>query len=176
MSYEKYCEVVDQLCKMIGHQHPRQFYETANITAYGASFSLMHGGAAAPDSLIVFCDFGPLPGPVNHVESFDAVLALLVANLQMTSTAERGTFSMNPASGHILFSSAVPLKGATAEAVMLVLEHYAGKLKAWKESLFGKTAKSNDAPTTAKASNASLAGQGRSKQTALLKKFSMEGK
>lgn len=174
MSYEKYCAVIDEICKLIGHSHPRQFYETANITVFDASFSLMHGGAVSPDHMIVFCDFGPLPDDLADIERFEIIKTLLAVNLDMAAKVECGSFSLNPNSGHILFSSALPLSIKTAANVMQILEHYAKQFKAWKASLYGENPGSSSAPDMSPVATGA-AGQGRSRQATLLRKFSTGG-
>ncbi len=108
MSYEKHCRVIDELCLIIAHPRPRQLYENANITAFGTSFSLMYGGAAAPDRCVVFCDFGPLPDHPADVASFEFVKLLLVANVDMVNTLERGGLASTPPPATSCFPACCP--------------------------------------------------------------------
>ncbi|MES2739917.1 MAG: CesT family type III secretion system chaperone [Pseudomonadota bacterium] len=168
MSYEKYCVLIDDICAIMGHAHPRQLYDNANITAFGTSFSFMHGGVSAPDHCVVFCDFGPLPDHPADVASFECVKLLLVANVDMAKTRERGSFSLNAVTGHIIFSSLLPLNGLTGTGLMSVLEHFADQLGKWKHYLYGGETARGDVPDMAM-SGAPAHGRGR--QAMLLKNF-----
>lgn len=132
MSHEKFCALSDELLALAGMPKSNGPYATVNLDIDGVSFSLMHNGSAGDDSIVMFCDFGR-PPKERHAE---VVKALLVANVAAFSSAGRESFCMNHASGHVLASSVLPMRNATGQLLLDILQHYAGQAKKWRDVYF----------------------------------------
>lgn len=131
MSIENYQLLIDRICEQCGIPDPASMYSSADLQIGGVNFSLFYGGVIAPDSVIIYSDFGELP--VNAREA--VLLRLLETNMYLFGT-NSPTFTFNSENMHVLLASRVPLGNATAEKMIALLSHYAGLAREWRNTYF----------------------------------------
>ena len=131
MSVEVYRVLIDQICAQSGIPNPASMYSAADLQVQGVNFTMFHGGSIAPDSALVYCDFGELPKQAREA----VLLRLLETNMYLFGI-NSPVFTYNPENRHIVLVSRVPLTNATADKVLALLSHYAGVAKEWRNDYF----------------------------------------
>jgi hypothetical protein len=131
MSKEKYRVLIEAICKQSNIVDPTM-YELANLGVNGTNFSLCHGGESAPDSMMVYGDFGPLPN-----QSREAILLkLLDANLYMSGGPQNPAFAYNAETRRITLTHSLLLDQVTADEVLIVLAQFAKIAADWRKDYF----------------------------------------
>jgi hypothetical protein len=131
MSKEKYRVLIEAICKQSNIVDPTM-YEMANIGVNGTNFSLCHGGASAPDCMMLYGDFGPLPN-----QSREAVLLkLLDANMYMSGGPQNPAFAYNAETRRITLTHSLLLDKVTPNDVLHVLAHFAKIATEWRKDYF----------------------------------------
>lgn len=131
MSIAAYRSLIDKICVLTNIPDPALMYGSASLQVNGVNFSLFEGGVIAPDSVMVYCDFGELP-PRNREA---VLLRLLETNLYLFGD-KSPAFTYNIENQHIVLACRMPLAQATAEKVLDLLAHYAGMAKEWRKTYY----------------------------------------
>jgi hypothetical protein len=131
MPIEIYYALVDQICAQSNIPDPASMYSAANLQVQGVNFTMFYGGAIAPDSAMVYCDFGELPAQAREA----VLLRLLETNMYLFGV-NSPVFTYNPENKHIVLVCRVLLARATADRVLDLLAQYAGIAKEWRNGYF----------------------------------------
>ena len=131
MSIETYHALIDQICAQSNIPDPASMYSAANLQVEGVNFTLFYGGGIAPDSTMVYCDFGELP-----TQAREAVLLRLLETNMYLFGMNSPVFTYNAENKHIVLVSRVPLANATADRMLGLLAHYADLAKEWRTDHF----------------------------------------
>lgn len=131
MSIETYQSLIDQICAQSNIPNPASMYSAADIQVQGVNFTMFYGGGIAPDSALVYCDFGELP-----TQAREAVLLRLLETNMYLFGVNSPVFTYNPENKHIVLVCRVPLARATADKILALLAHYAGIAKEWRNDHF----------------------------------------
>ncbi|MES2353626.1 MAG: CesT family type III secretion system chaperone [Pseudomonadota bacterium] len=131
MSYEKYCELIDQIHTQYGLPDSELKYENCNLMLLDVPFTLAHGGQKHPNKLLVFCDFGEPPE-----EDRAAILAKVLEGNMELFAEDAGHFAINAETGHVLLMVKLSLEDIVTDSVMPVLMMYAGIATEWGKTHF----------------------------------------
>lgn len=131
MSVEIYRTLIDQICVKSNIPNPASMYVAADLQVQGVNFTMFHGGGIAPDSALVYCDFGELPKQGRET----VLLRLLETNMYLFGV-NSPVFTYNSENQHIVLVTRVPLARATADAMLALFTHYAGLVKEWRHGHF----------------------------------------
>lgn len=131
MSIEIYRALIDQICAQTNIPDPASMYGSADIQIQGVNFTMFYGGTIAPDSALIYCDFGELPKQAREA----VLLRLLETNMYLFGV-NSPVFTYNAENRRIVLASRVPLARATADTVLTLLSHYAGIAKEWRHDHF----------------------------------------
>ena len=131
MSLNIYHALIDQICAKSNIPDPASMYSVADIQVQGVNFTMFYGGSIAPDSALLYCDFGELP-----TQAREAVLLRLLETNMYLFGVNSPTFTYNAENMHIVLANRVPLARVTADTVLALLSHYAGLAKEWRNDHF----------------------------------------
>lgn len=126
MSYEKYCDVIDQLCEKLGIEDPQTQYELCNMQIDGTGFSLTYTDQE-PNDLVAICNFGEVP------ENQSAAILRRVLEMNMfLSNSKAPRLAINPDTGHVLMIAKIPLEDLSLKFLIEQLGSYADLAEEWR--------------------------------------------
>ncbi|MES2356164.1 MAG: CesT family type III secretion system chaperone [Pseudomonadota bacterium] len=131
MSKEKYCELIDQLCKKLGIEDSKSMYNACNVEVGNIPFTLLHGGNLDQDSLYLYCNFGEPPSERKTM----VLQRLLETNLCLFGHNAQN-FGFNVETGRVLQMSRMSVSQTKVESLMQVLGGLAAYAQMWRQSAF----------------------------------------
>ena len=143
MSYEKYCEVIDDVCEEFDIPDPKSNYEICHLNLENHNFSLAFV-EADPEYLTVFCDFGEVPE-----QNASAILRRLLERNLLMFSGKSPRLSINPDTGHVLLIAQLPLTELTLDALEATLGIYAIAASDWRETFYLDVPKENETESEA---------------------------
>lgn len=131
MSYAKYCELVDGLCRLVGIPDPSRLYQQAELTVNGEDCILMHGGEYNEEGIAIYCIFGEPPD--EHADRIRQ--RLLEANL--TAMQPGGMrYALNPETDEVMLAGVLPMEELDPEQLLLLLARFAHSARLWRQHYF----------------------------------------
>lgn len=127
MAIESYYSLIDDICERSSIPNPVSLYAAAGLEVKGVNFSLFHGGAIAPESALLYSDFGDVP---THARAA-VLLHLLGLNLYLFS-ANPPAFCYNGETQRLVLVCRLPLAGTTAEKALALMSHTADMALEWR--------------------------------------------
>ncbi|WP_034303129.1 CesT family type III secretion system chaperone [Herbaspirillum sp. RV1423] len=128
MSIERYRVLIDRLCASLNIPAPGTAYQVAHITLYGREFTLCYGGVLAPESLLLYCDFGAMPAGRRDL----VPLRLLEINTYLFD--ERcAAFTYDAASHQVVLVCRLELDDA---ALRSTLDYFSALAQCWHQDYF----------------------------------------
>jgi len=131
MSKEKYCELIDQLCKKLGIEDSKSMHNACNIQVGNIPFILLHGGERDQDSLYLYCNFGEPPSERKTI----VLQRLLETNLGLFGHNAQN-FGFNVETGRVLQMSRMAISQTKLESLVQVLNGLAAYAQMWRQSAY----------------------------------------
>ncbi len=135
MSITRYRELIDQLGDHLGARPPGGDHQSASFTSDGVGFTFFHGGMLVPDSMVLHCDFGELPGQLPPATRERILLRLLESNLYLFSE-HAPAFTYDPARQHIVLMCRFGLARADLASLLELMAFFSGMAKRWGRDHF----------------------------------------
>jgi len=130
----QYTSLIHQFCTLVGVHGAGDIDALANghpLEIDGIGFTFGHDPQQAPDRLLVFCDYGPVPKTLEA----KVYRALLETNLFLYES-DGGVFSILPDTGRALCATRFQLSTLRAEELRSILVYLSGRAHAWRHSHF----------------------------------------
>jgi hypothetical protein len=137
MSLSLFRDLAKGFCALTGLDDPSQMVDGAGIEMNGATFSFIYNQNINPDTLTIYCDFGPAPAE-RKAEVYEA---LLEANM-FVHVRYFPAFMIFQPTKHVLFATHRPVS-ITAEALCELMLDVAEQAKGWTEHYFQVAASSS---------------------------------
>jgi len=134
MASEKFEQLIRVFCASVQIEDVATVLDTGSVSVNDVAFSIFPADEedAEEEAVMVYCDFGPVPG-TNAV----AVLRrLLEVNLFLSSAPLACSFSINPESQHVILGFRSPLDETNPETLTTSLRMCAQEAEHWRESYF----------------------------------------
>ena len=130
MSYQKYCDLIDEFYFQTEIDDVPNRYENTNFNLLEIPVTLAYGGEDT-DNLLLFCEFGELPEEGQD----KALRKILECNMELFAQ-NAGQFSINPETGQVLLMVRLPLDEIEKETFVGILMMYASMAKEWRQTYF----------------------------------------
>jgi hypothetical protein len=127
---QRYEQLIIALCATVQCDAATGIMNSAPFEIDDVAFSLRYD-EEAPETMLVYADFGPMPSK----RKMPIYMTLLKENF-ITAIGSTGTFSMSPATKHIVYITQVPLAGMTVEGLVDKLGLLADQAKRWSSTYY----------------------------------------
>jgi hypothetical protein len=130
MSYQKYCEVIDQVCSELGISDSKSMYEVCNFRFEDNEFSLAH--TMEDEGVInIFCDYGYVPS-----DSAARILRRVLETNMLAYNSKAPRLAANPDTGRVIMIANVSLEGLAIDPFLDLLSVYGVNAKIWRDTYF----------------------------------------
>jgi hypothetical protein len=135
MSISRYRALVEQLAKHFNLAQQGAMHQAITMPVSGVNFTLYHGGVILPDSVLLYCEFGPLP----HARREQILLRLLETNMYLFN-ANCPAFTYNAQKDSIILICRFSLSAATLESTLELFDFLVSMALRWRRDhyLFGE--------------------------------------
>ncbi len=131
MSKEKYEELIDEICDRLGMEDSESLYRLCSLRINEIDFTLTYGNFIDDDSLLIYCDLGEIPKPMESTIKE----RLMEANLTMFGKLDT-VYALNPENGHALLMQPMSLLETDYNILMLKLSELTAFTYEWRNNYF----------------------------------------
>ena len=123
--------LIRDFCALVHLPDSEYVYRGGPIAIDSTVFLMAHDPAQESDRLLLQADFGPPPAEREATVYYE----LLKRNFTMAALGP-GSFTISPATGHVVFVGQVDAGSATPQALAQTMAGLADEAREWRETRF----------------------------------------